>query len=130
MAAEKMDLVLEDEPAPTSEEMIDAVYRFAAEQLEQGKSPAAVADLLMHKGLSADDADDVVAQLREARSRAARSAGKRNMLFGGLWLFGGLAVTLGTMFMADGGGKFMVAWGAVLFGGIQFVRGLFQAVTE
>ncbi len=50
------------------------------------------------------------------------------MLYGGLWLFGGLAVTVGSMVLNPGGGG-VLFWGAVLVGSIQFVRGLLQTMT-
>lgn len=34
----------------------------------------------------------------------------------------GLTVTLVTLFMAENGGSYVVAWGAILFGGIAFVK--------
>lgn len=49
---------------------------------------------------------------------------KRNMVVGGLWCGGGLAVTLYTYVAASGGGTYVVAWGAIIFGGWQFVKGL------
>jgi len=55
-----------------------------------------------------------------------REAGKKNMLVGVLWLVGGSLVTAATMSAASGGGAYVVAWGAILFGGIQFLRGLGQ----
>lgn len=46
-------------------------------------------------------------------------------LRGGLWFAGGCLVTAVTYASAgDAGGKFFIAWGAVLFGGIQLLRGL------
>lgn len=52
--------------------------------------------------------------------------GKRNMLVGGLWCGGGLAVTLYTHATASGGGTYVVAWGAIIFGGWQAIKGLAQ----
>jgi len=48
------------------------------------------------------------------------------MLVGGLWCFGGTAVTVYTYSAASGGGTYVVAWGAIIFGGIQFLKGLTQ----
>jgi len=53
--------------------------------------------------------------------------GKRDMVVGGLWCLGGLIVTIGTYAFASGGGTYFVAWGAVIFGAIQFFKGLIQA---
>ncbi|MCW0218846.1 MAG: hypothetical protein OJI67_11040 [Prosthecobacter sp.] len=49
---------------------------------------------------------------------------QRDMTVGGLWFFGGLAVTVFTYLSSAGGGTYVVAWGAILFGGIQFFRGV------
>ena len=50
----------------------------------------------------------------------------RNMLVGGLWCAGGIIVTGFTYAAASGrgGGSYVVAWGAIVFGAIQFFRGL------
>lgn len=53
-----------------------------------------------------------------------KAAAKKDMLVGGLWLFGGLAVTFISYSAASGGGRYVMAWGAVIFGGFQFIRGL------
>jgi hypothetical protein len=55
--------------------------------------------------------------------------GGRDVLHGALWLAGGIAVTAGTYIYAEesGGGRYIIAWGAMLCGGIQFLRGLFAA---
>jgi len=53
---------------------------------------------------------------------------KRNMIVGGLWCVGGLVLTAATYSSASssGGGRYAVFWGAIIFGAIQFVRGLVQ----
>jgi len=48
---------------------------------------------------------------------------KRNIVVGGLWCLGGIVVTAATY---SSGGRYVVAWGAILFGGIQLIRGLLQ----
>jgi hypothetical protein len=54
-----------------------------------------------------------------------RAAANRNMLVGGLWCVGGIVVSVATYSAASsGGGSYVVAWGAIIFGGIQFFRGL------
>ena len=54
------------------------------------------------------------------------AAARRNMLVGGLWCGGGIAVTAITYLNASGGGTYVVAWGAIIFGGFQFLKGLSQ----
>jgi hypothetical protein len=56
-----------------------------------------------------------------------RARAIRNLLVGGLFFFVGLVVTVVTYQEAaqrPGGGTYFVAWGAILFGGIQFVSGI------
>ena len=52
----------------------------------------------------------------------------RQMLFGILWVIGGIVVTAVTYNAAASsptGGRYFVAWGAVLFGIYDFFKGLF-----
>lgn len=111
---------------PSEEQHIKAVYAFAAEQLRSGVYPRDVQLMLIEKGLDHESARTVVSNLTRLRSEAIRKEAYKNMGYGALWCIGGIVVTLGTYSAASGGGRFMVAWGAILFGGIQFFRGLFQ----
>ena len=49
---------------------------------------------------------------------------KRHMLYGLLWVVGGTIVTVATMSAASEGGYYFVFWGAILWGVIDFFRGL------
>lgn len=60
---------------------------------------------------------------------AAVAPGLRNIGVGGTVFCVGLLVTVATASAAGGGGKFVVAWGAIAFGGIQFVVGLVQYLS-
>jgi len=46
------------------------------------------------------------------------------MIIGGLFCIGGIAVTALTYSAAAGGGTYVVTWGAILFGGFRFFRGV------
>ena len=51
----------------------------------------------------------------------------RNIVVGGMWCVGGIIVTAATYnAVKDSGGHYIIAWGAILFGGIQFLKGLCQ----
>lgn len=52
------------------------------------------------------------------------------MLYGALWCIGGLVVTALTYSAASDGGTYVVAWGAVLFGAIQFFKGVWQKISK
>jgi hypothetical protein len=117
------------EPEPKPEQVVQPAYGFAAEQMRHGVAPSQVQKILIERELDAGSAANVVADLERSHAEASRQAGQRNMLIGALWCFGGIALTTMTYQAAAGagGGRFVVAWGAILFGGIQFLRGFFQS---
>jgi DNA-binding CsgD family transcriptional regulator len=52
------------------------------------------------------------------------------MLYGALWCIAGIIVTTSTYSSASsGGGTYYICWGAILFGFLQFMQGLFQFLT-
>jgi hypothetical protein len=58
--------------------------------------------------------------------------GLRNMAIGAIVCIIGIVVTAGTYSAASsggGGGHYVVASGAIIFGGFQFLKGLFQLAT-
>jgi hypothetical protein len=77
--------------------------------------------------LAADRQADVHDEITQALIQANKEAGRNNMLVGAAVFVIGLVVTLGTMAAAQGGGTIVIAWGAIIFGAAQFVRGMAQA---
>ncbi|WP_294217004.1 hypothetical protein [uncultured Chryseobacterium sp.] len=61
-----------------------------------------------------------IVQLEEINKKQA----KKDVLYGGLWFAGVLLVTLISLSSGHGG---IIAYGAVIFGGIQFFRGLINS---
>jgi hypothetical protein len=55
-----------------------------------------------------------------------RQLALKNMLVGGLWCVGGLIVTIASMSASQGG---IICFGAVIFGGAQFFKGLGQLAS-
>jgi hypothetical protein len=55
-----------------------------------------------------------------------KTSGIRNILFGAFWFFGGIIATIYSYSSALSGGTYIIAWGAIIFGGIQLLRGLSQ----
>jgi len=110
----------------TQNEVRQAVYQYAAELVKKGLPASQVESKLMAKGLDQASAAIVVKNLFAARSQAAT----KNMLYGALWCIGGIIVTAVTYSSASGGGRYVIAWGAIIFGAIQFLRGLWQYLTQ
>lgn len=112
---------------------LEAIYAYGADLMANGLRPIQVENRLAEKGLSADGARQVVSQLCRVKKKALRSAAARNMLLGLLWCFGGLAFTMLTYEHARsqaGGGKYVVAYGAVIAGACQFLSGLKQGLQS
>lgn len=109
------------------QEIVNQIYGFTADMLyNQKKSIEETKVALIENGLRAEDADVVIANLQNQYKQEKREAGNKNMLYGALWCVGGLLVTILTYSAASDGGTYVVAWGAVIFGAIQFFKGLFQ----
>lgn len=105
--------------------IVEEIYNYAAQQLfENNMSQHDVINLLMDRGLSYSDAKIVTSNLIEQGAKEMKSARKKGMIFGLLWFFGGLAVTIFTYNAASEGGTYIVAWGAMLWGIIQFFRSI------
>jgi hypothetical protein len=119
-----------EEPLP--EKAAEAVYGIAAEQMLLGADPSVIQANLTQRGLDAQAASTVVDQLKQARAQGRRVAAQKNMFYGAFWCIGGIAVTVLTYQAAAGmgGGAFVIAWGAILFGAIQFLRGLIRLGGE
>jgi hypothetical protein len=117
---------------PNPEQAIEGYYDFADNQIFQGAKPNSVKNLLIEQGLDAETAGTIVKNVRKAKAKAHRQAGLKSMICGGLCCILGVAVTAITLQMASGpaGGHYVVAWGAILFGGIQCLRGLIQTVVN
>ncbi|QNN23776.1 hypothetical protein HED60_16365 [Planctomycetales bacterium ZRK34] len=113
---------------------VQAVMGYATTQYRSGVAPEAIREHLIKRGMRSDDADAVVRRLerlKRTQLNPAVKVGQINMLIGGLICAAGTTVTVVTMmdaFGSEGGGHYIVAWGAIVFGGMQFFRGLVQAL--
>jgi hypothetical protein len=116
------------DPRQAAERTAEAAYGLAAEQMRRGACRSEIQRGLTERGLSAKASAAVVRDLERVEAAAQRAEGQTAMLTGALWCLGGIAVTAATFQAATaaGGGKYVIAWGAILFGAIQFVRGYFR----
>jgi hypothetical protein len=63
---------------------------------------------------------------------AEQKRGGHDLLVGGLWFAAGLIITIWTYDAASSspsGGRYLVAWGPMVYGGIRFVKGLFSMAS-
>jgi hypothetical protein len=120
-------------PQPNVTKLDQAVYVQAFKLLRQGRSQPQAAAELQRTGLDSATAAAIVAKVdafMNVMRVAYRQAGMKNVGIGMLWCVGGIVVTAITYSMASGGGTFVVAWGAVVIGIIQALRGLFFALRQ
>jgi len=115
---------LGEQEGPDKQPQPLAVY--AAGLYKAGLSNPQIESKLMEKGLTALSVVEIMRDIAKQRAGATKEAGIRNMFLGGLVCVGGIVVTVVTYAAAMGGGTFIVAWGAIIFGAGLFVRGLQQ----
>lgn len=106
-----------------AEDVVKAIYEFAEQQLVDGKTPGDVEALLIARKLDAQSAVAVVSELVDNQVRRQRRIAGKNIRYGLFWAAGGLIVTLATQ-------EAIIAWGAIVFGGLQFLKGVYQLVTS
>lgn len=94
-----------------------SVYNYAATLLvNEGKTSSEVIDTLIQQGYDKDNAASIVSTLEQQITDAKTERAKKDMLYGGLWCVGGTVATLANIGF--------IFWGAIVFGGVQFFRGL------
>lgn len=122
-----------NEKQKNEQQLVREVYGYAANLMRNGESNYKIEKALVEKGLPQDIARTVVQNLEQERQRqynqAHRDAAMRNMAVGGVICVIGLIISIGSYQAAansPSGGSYVVAYGAVIFGGIQFLKGLFS----
>lgn len=108
--------------------IVTQIYNLAANlMINEKKSAHQTRKILIENGLDAEIAQTVVSKLDTQISKAKKEKANKDMIFGALWCVGGLIVTIVTYQAASGGGSYIVAWGAIIFGAVQFIRGMINA---
>ncbi|NIS68518.1 MAG: hypothetical protein GTO12_06055 [Proteobacteria bacterium] len=127
---------MSEQLTPEQEKAIKAVSEAVASALAEGRSKEKVVKDLVKQDWPevtaiefVDRIEQEVSQYRnspEWRQTMARGYA-RHMLYGLLWACGGTVFTIVTYVAAlsrPSGGVYFVAWGAIVFGVIDFCRGL------
>jgi hypothetical protein len=129
---EMQPMVTTFEPHPSSERTTTELHlrvRYASLRLESGDSPpAATTHVMQVYGIDERTADLVVTiarrllrqSTREIEHHEARESATKHLVIGGITCFAGIAIVA-----AAGNG--VIAWGAIVFGGVQFLRGLYAS---
>lgn len=97
-------------------------YGYATNLLVNSKrSGPEVAALLVQQGIEKQQAIDIVTALEAQIKQAKDTQANKDMLYGALWCVGGIVATV-----ANFG---FIFWGAIVFGGIQFFKGVINKAS-
>lgn len=124
----------DEELSPEDQKALEELTKAIASELAEGKSQDSIAKELVKNNWPETKAKEFVAHIAnaleqykqspEGRSQLA-SAYAKHMIYGFLWAAGGIIVTaVSYSAVAESGGTYVVAWGAVVFGAIEFLIGL------
>jgi hypothetical protein len=95
-------------------------YNYVANLLlNENKSAYEAKKQLVAQGLSDEIAELIVEHVEIEIQEAKHEKARKDMIYGALWFCGGTILT-----MADIG---FIFWGAILFGGIQFFKGVINS---
>jgi hypothetical protein len=101
------------------QQAVTDLYNFAANLLvNEKKKSDEVKNALKERGLSEDAAYTILRHVEDEIKIAKRNAAGKDMLYGALWCIGGTVATIANVGF--------IFWGAILFGGIQFLKGLYN----
>jgi hypothetical protein len=111
------------EPTLTPEQQ--ALLGSISRDLDRGVRPNTLIDRLTNAGMDKGQAIKLVYGMEEAVTTAKQKRARKDIIQGAIWCGGGCLVTIFTYAAASrgGGGGYVVAWGAILFGGWQMIRG-------
>jgi hypothetical protein len=101
-----------------------ATLQDVAQRLAQGASVNQIVESMVSQGFTQEDAAGIVGHVNVQFRQAMAGSGLRRIRAGALWAVGGTAVTVLTYMQASAGGTYFVAWGAVIFGVYDMIRGL------
>ena len=124
----RKDVDTPPEPEP-ARQLFDAVQSVRRDQIGTGAAPPEFRQHPTERELNPQTADPAVTEYAEFDPRVRQMAARRKMLYGAAWAFGGIMVTAFSYQAAAGagGGTYLVAWGAILYGAIQIFRGLAES---
>ena len=107
----------------SSQAAVNEFYNYAANLLvNQKKNTKDVQAALVDKGLSESAAYTIVYNLEVEIKNAKKESGKKDMIYGALWCIGGTVATIANIGF--------IFWGAILFGGIQLIKGAVTYFNE
>lgn len=119
---------------------LGAWERIITDNLTKGKSLPEVIAFMVKSGWTEEDAQNLASSLAqrmylgrsiaELQKREKARSYRNRMIRGLIWTVVGLIITGATYLFTEPGGKFVICWGAVLFGVIDFLVGFFGWINN
>ena len=101
---------------------VNQIYDYAANLLvNERKNSGEVIDILVEKGIEEANATIVVENIEMQIKQGKKERANKDMLYGALWCIGGTVLTVAHVGY--------IFWGAIIFGGYQFIKGLVNSNT-
>jgi len=110
------------------EKKLEELTISTTERLNNGCADFVIIDELKKKGWPENEATDFVKSIYNEVKKEKLEIAKgyfNHMIYGSIWVAAGTAVTLVTYFAAQDGGFYIAATGAIGWGVIDILRGLF-----
>lgn len=109
-------------------EAVGDVYAYATQLMViRNMNTADALHNLMQKGIDEEVARTIVNKIDDEIYEAKMKRANKDILYGALWCIGGTLVTAFTYSAAsNGGGKYVVTYGAIIFGMVQLVKGIYS----
>lgn len=104
-------------------EFTQAVWAYAFDEKAAGATDEAIRKGLAGFGLDGEHATYITAALENA-AKERLAAHKANMARGGITCGAGFIFTYWSMAAAQGGGTYVITWGAIVFGAYRFLKAM------
>jgi hypothetical protein len=128
---------LSPSPAPRTSQDQAQLTQYVARQFALGKKKSKIIDALVKSGVpqaqSSKIVEDVENTIKKARKSSRKSRGRKQLIYGGIILAIGVAITGGTYVAAASGatgGYYLVSFGAILVGLLSIIRGAVNIVRS
>jgi hypothetical protein len=102
---------------------LQVLIGFAMEEKAGGSTDGQIHHALLEKGLTAEEATQIVDSLEEG-AKLLLEAAEKNVMRGLLFSTVGTMITVYSFTAAGAGGAFIITWGAIVFGAIRLFKGL------
>lgn len=108
---------------------IQEMYEMAIELAFNNNNWKKIKPYLINQGCPENIAEMISKECEIYRKQLVRSHAKKPFIKALIWMAIGIVITVATYQSASSGGSYLIAWGPMLFGGINMVKALKYLIT-